>query len=112
MQISHEAIYRSLFVQARGVLKNELVRRLPAELRKSLTWNRGMEMARHKDSLALYRSFGMVQNSSVGSLPLLIWTHYFGLGHFLMVFAARPVLTAFEHWRTRRERATRARVLP
>ena len=141
MQISHEAIYRSLFVQARGVLKKELVRhlrtrrmmrrsqkastcgqprgqiidaisirerpaevedravpghwegdliqgsknshiatlverqsrfvmlvkvdgkdtdnvvsalikqvrRLPAELRKSLTWDRGMEMARHKE---------------------------------------------------------------
>jgi IS30 family transposase len=28
MQISHEAIYRSLFVQARGVLKKELVRHL------------------------------------------------------------------------------------
>ena len=141
MQISHETIYRSLFVQARGVLKKELVgylrtrrgmrhskgsnkrnqargqiidavsiserpaevedravpghwegdliagvshsyiatlverqsrftmlvkvdskdsptvvkalikqiRRLPAELRKSLTWDRGLEMARHKD---------------------------------------------------------------
>ena len=141
MQISHETIYRSLFVQARGVLKKELVRhlrtrrmmrrsknastrgqprgqiidavsirerpaevedravpghwegdliqgsnnshiatlverhsrfvmlikvdgkdtenvvgalikqvrRLPAELRKSLTWDRGMEMARHKE---------------------------------------------------------------
>jgi IS30 family transposase len=28
MQISHETIYRSLFVQARGVLKKELVRHL------------------------------------------------------------------------------------
>jgi IS30 family transposase len=87
MQISHETIDRSLFIQARGVLKKELqghssyiatlverhsrfvmlvkvddksapkvvqalikqVRHLPKELRKSLTWDRGLEMAQHKD---------------------------------------------------------------
>ncbi len=31
-------------------------------------------------SYALYRFFGMVQISSGGFLPLLIWTSYFGLG--------------------------------
>jgi len=109
--VSHETIYRSLFIQARGVLKKELlghlrskrrirrsqqshvfrdsrgqiadnshvvtlvehhlrfyrtrkgaskdtavvvaaltrhVRKLPAALRRSLTWDRGLEMAKHK----------------------------------------------------------------
>ncbi len=31
-------------------------------------------------SSALYRLFGMAQISSVGFLPLSIWTRYFGLG--------------------------------
>ena len=85
MRVSHETIYRSLFIQARGVLKQELmehlrskrrmrrslhstvlvkvpskdtetvaaalskhVRKLPATLRRSLTWDRGHEMAKHK----------------------------------------------------------------
>ncbi len=80
MRVSHETIYRSLFIQARGVLKKELVghlrsqrrirrsrhaqrskdtaavvaalsrqiRKLPASLRRSLTWDRGLEMAKHK----------------------------------------------------------------
>src|SRR5215469_11596143 len=98
MRVSHETIYRSLFIQARGALKKELlehhwegdllrgsgnshiatlverhsrfvmlikipsrdtaqvvaalskhVRKLPATLRRSLTWDRGLEMAKHKD---------------------------------------------------------------
>ena len=67
MRVSQETIYRSLFIQARGVLKQELikvpgkdteavvqalswhVRKLPATLRRSLTWDRGLEMARHKE---------------------------------------------------------------
>ncbi len=78
LRVSHETIYRSLFIQARGALKQELVRhlrskrrirrsrhssvhghsqgkilsqhvgQLPAELRRSLTWDRGLEMAQHK----------------------------------------------------------------
>ena len=39
MQISHETIYRSLFIQARGVLKKELV--------KHLRSRRGMRRSRH-----------------------------------------------------------------
>jgi IS30 family transposase len=81
MRVSHETIYRSLFIQARGVLKKELmehlrtkrrmrrsqhsrifkdtavvvtalsrhIRKFPATLRRSLTWDRGLEMARHQD---------------------------------------------------------------
>jgi IS30 family transposase len=111
MRVSHETIYRSLFIQSRGVLKRELmaakdprrprdraipghwegdllsggenshmvtlverhsrflmlikvpskdtavvvaalskhVRKLPSTLRRSLTWDRGLEMAKHKD---------------------------------------------------------------
>ena len=105
MRVSHETIYRSLFIQARGALKKELldhlrskrrirrsqhsrifkdgrgqipeaisirerpaevedraipghwegdalskhVRKLPATLRRSLTWDRGLEMAKHKE---------------------------------------------------------------
>src|SRR6202047_439330 len=116
MRVSHETIYRSLFIQARGALKKELmehlrtkrrmrrsqhsrifkdsrgqipdaisirerpaevverhsrfamlikvpskdtavvvtalsrhIRKLPATLRRSLTWDRGLEMAKHKD---------------------------------------------------------------
>jgi len=32
-------------------------------------------------TITLYRFFGMVQISSVGFSPLLIWTRYFRLGH-------------------------------
>jgi IS30 family transposase len=73
-QVSHETIYRSLFIQARGALKKELLgylrrqrtlrrygrdsetvinalikqaHQLPKELYKSLTWDRGSEMADH-----------------------------------------------------------------
>ncbi len=97
MRVSHETIYRSLFIQARGVLKKELLDhlrskrrmrrsrhasehgqsrgqivdaisirerpaeaedravpghwegKLPATLRRSLTWDRGLEMAKDKE---------------------------------------------------------------
>ena len=42
MQISHEAIYRSLFVQTRGVLKKELT----AHLRTSQIFNSGQNLNR------------------------------------------------------------------
>ena len=77
-QVSHETIYRNLFVQARGALKKELLghlrrtcyvmlakvngkdtetvinalikqaHKLPRELYKSVTWDRGKEMADHQ----------------------------------------------------------------
>jgi IS30 family transposase len=70
-QVSHETIYRSLYVQARGALKKELIqhlrtqrankdtatvvnalikqsKKLPRELYKSLTWDRGKELSDHK----------------------------------------------------------------
>ena len=83
-QVSHETIYRSLFIQARGALKKELMahqtsihgqitdavsiserppavedralpghcikhaHKLPDELYRSLTWDRGKEMADHQ----------------------------------------------------------------
>jgi IS30 family transposase len=86
-RVSHETIYRSLFIQARGALKKELLqhlrrtlverqtryvmlvktagkdtetvvdaliknaRKLPQELYKSLTWDRGKEMAGHRSYL-------------------------------------------------------------
>jgi hypothetical protein len=37
-------------------------------------------------SSALYRFFGMVQISSGGFLPLLIWTSYFRLGQGIVVY--------------------------
>ena len=42
MHVSHETIYRSLFIQARGVLKKELV--------KHLRSRRGMRRSRHRSS--------------------------------------------------------------
>ena len=50
MRVSHETIYRSLFIQARGVLKKELLEHLRSKrrMRRSLTWDRGLEMAKHK----------------------------------------------------------------
>ena len=50
-QVSHETIYLTLYIQARGALKKELIKhahKLPRELYKSLTWDRGKEMAAHK----------------------------------------------------------------
>jgi len=53
-QVSHETIYRSLFIQARGALKKELLQHLRSRRtmrrsrHKSLTWDRGSEMADHK----------------------------------------------------------------
>lgn len=44
MRISHEAIYRSLFIQARGVLKRELI----AHLRSKRTIRRGRTATRHR----------------------------------------------------------------
>ena len=50
MRVSHETIYRSLFIQARGVLKKELMEHLRSKrrMRRSLTWDRGLEMVKHK----------------------------------------------------------------
>jgi IS30 family transposase len=50
-QVSHETIYLTLYIQARGALKKELIKqahKLPRELYKSLTWDRGKQMADHK----------------------------------------------------------------
>ena len=40
MQISHETIYKSLFIQARGVLKRELISHLRSNrtMRRGKTW--------------------------------------------------------------------------
>ena len=43
-------------------------------------------------SSAVYRFFGMVQISSRGFLPLLIWTSYFRLGHVFRVGAAYAIV--------------------
>ena len=76
MRISHEAIYQSLYIQGRGALRRDLtaclrsgralrvplaghgaeavrktighsMKRLPEQLRQSLTWDQGAEMAQH-----------------------------------------------------------------
>src|SRR5215469_16104751 len=57
LRVSHETIYRSLFMLVRVPGKDtatvvaalsQQVRELPATLRRSLTWDRGLEMAQHK----------------------------------------------------------------
>jgi IS30 family transposase len=61
LQVSHETIYRTLYVQSRGVLKAELARHLrtrrhvrrptasnqPRRTGRSVTWDQGIEMAQH-----------------------------------------------------------------
>jgi len=55
MQISHEAIYRSLFVQARGVLKQELTRHLRTRrhMRQAKGGNTGQGQGRIVDMVSI-----------------------------------------------------------
>jgi IS30 family transposase len=46
-RVSHETIYRTLFIQARGALKKELLQHL-RRTRGMRRWDRGKEMAGHK----------------------------------------------------------------
>ena len=48
MQISHETIYKSLFIQARGVLKKELIKQLRTGRRFRYTRRRASEELRGK----------------------------------------------------------------
>lgn len=61
MQISHETIYRSLFVQARGVLKKELV--------KHLRSRRGMRRSKHSTTEATERKTSIVDAISIRERP-------------------------------------------
>lgn len=61
MQISHETIYRSLFVQARGVLKKELV--------KHLRSRRGMRRSKHSTTEAVVPKTSIVDAVSIRERP-------------------------------------------
>jgi IS30 family transposase len=59
MRISHETIYRSLFVQARGVLKNEL--------KQHLRTRRGMRRSKHGRATAIRQ--GIIDPVSISERP-------------------------------------------
>lgn len=61
MQVSHETIYRSLFIQARGVLKKELV--------KHLRSRRGMRRSRHFTTEAVEPKTSIVDAVSIRERP-------------------------------------------
>ena len=61
MQISHETIYRSLFVQARGVLKKELV--------KHLRSRRGMRRSKHSTTESIVPKTSIVDAVSIRDRP-------------------------------------------
>lgn len=61
MQVSHETIYRSLFVQARGVLKKELV--------KHLRSRRGMRRSRHSTTEVTEPKTSIVDAISIRERP-------------------------------------------
>ena len=115
MRVSHETIYRSLFIQARGVLKQELmehlrskrrmrrslhstvlvkvpskdtetvaaalskhVRKLPATLRRSLTWDRGTRWPNIRASPwpPMCRSSSVIRKAPGSEEPTKIPTGY------------------------------------
>jgi len=61
MRISHETIYRSLFIQARGVLKKELV--------KHLRSRRGMRRSKHSTTEAVVPKTSIVDAVSIRERP-------------------------------------------
>ncbi len=68
MQISHETIYRSLFVQARGVLKKELLRRLRTRrvIRRSKQSSvRGQGRGRIVDAVSIRKRPAEVEDRAV-----------------------------------------------
>lgn len=68
MQISHETIYRSLFIQARGVLKKELIRHLRSKrkMRQSKLFNtKGVTRGRINDGISIRERPSEIENRVV-----------------------------------------------
>src|SRR5213078_4794201 len=72
MQISHETIYRSLFVQTRGVLKKELMAHLrTARQRRQREERTGPDRRRRLDTRAAGGSPGSRRARALGRRPPL-----------------------------------------
>ena len=67
-QVSHETIYRSLFVQARGVLKKELLRHLRSQrsMRRSIhATGKGSELRQIKDMISIRQRPASIEDRAV-----------------------------------------------
>jgi IS30 family transposase len=74
MRVSHETIYRSLFIQARGVLKKELVQHLRSQrlMRRSVHARAGGKShGQIFDAISIRERPAQVEDRDIPNMPLL-----------------------------------------